>query len=344
MDFPHFSSFMKSMSNEFFETCSDMIRDNCDLYFTFSKEEISRAKKDVKLNSALWAKKLSRNRNNHTVNYSAEYPTLSMISSLQAEKKFAALTSIYLVSGKDKEEFILNESIGKEITLLRQFAIDGKNIPTKKYTTRHMTDWKVIRDNTLPCSDIIIADQFLFSQEDVLYERNAYQLLQDLCSKVTNKRVNIVFFTMGKMKVPDFDHIYKDGRCKEKWVAIPMLSITRNIKEKLQDKFEIDANITFVSFDKMEHDRTIFTNFKLFDSGDSFKYFRNNEESSSNGRWVHVNTLIDEGIYDLSKEFIVDMQKIIDLHKYTLNDIWGDKKSNFLNFDKPVQLNCTDND
>lgn len=344
MDFPHFSSFMKSMSNEFFETCSDMIRDNCDLYFTFSKDDINKAKKDVKLNSALWAKKLSRNRNNHTVNYSADYPTFSTVSSLQADKKFAALTSIYLVSGKDKEDFIINESIGNEISLLRQFAIDGKNIPTKKYTTRHMKDWGVIRDNTLPCSDIIIADQFLFSQADVFYEKNAYQLLRDLCSKVTKKRVNIVFFTMGKRKVSDPDHFYKDGKPKEKWVEIPIISITRNIKKTLQDQFEIDANITFVTFDKMEHDRTIFTNFKLFDSGDSFKYFKNNDGSASNGRWVHVNTLIDEGIYALSKEFIDDMQKIIDIHKFSLSDIRGDKISNFLNFDKPVQLVCTDND
>ena len=343
MDFDHFSSFMRNMSNEHFRMCNEMIKSNCDIYFTFSKDELIHAKKNVYRNYALWAKGLSTNRRGHVTRYDSDCPHFTNISSFESDKKFAALTSIYFVSGED--EHLLKDSIGNEVDQLRQFAIDDENIPTQLYSTRNMTDWEFIRKNSLPCSDIIIADLYLFSQSDTLYERNAYQLVYDLCSKVKNRQVNIVFFTKGKVNVIDSERLGINGRPIERSEDIPYNMITRNLKDNLKKRYNIEANITFVVLRKEEHDRTIFTNFKLFISGDSYKFFNNIIEGVvNNGRWVTVNTLIHNNIYRLSKEFIDDMQIIVDGLKSSLAGIRGDKISNFLNFDKPVQLVCTDND
>lgn len=333
MDLQHFSSFMKSMSNEHFETCNDMLRENCNLYFTFSKEDLNNVKKDVKSNFRLWAKRLSRNRNGHSVTYSAEYPSLTNLHQMDKEKRFSALTSICMVSDALDDQ-ILTTPAGEELSLLRQFTIEDKNIPTKKFLTRKMKDWEVIRNNSLSCSDIIIVDLYLFAQSDLLYERNSYQLVLDLCSKVKSNVVNIVFFTMGKMKIEQ--QIKKGNKIEtvKKYIDIPIRTIYRNIKNKLKNELDIESNVTFVLLNKEEHDRTIFTNYKLFDSGDSFKYFNDDKQdsSSSKGRWVHVNTMIEDGIYLLSKEFIDDLQVIVNNMKSSASGIQGDTKCNFLDF------------
>lgn len=95
----------------------------------------------------------------------------------------------------------------------------------------------------------------------------------------------------------------------------------------------VTPNLTFVKLpESKEHDRTIITNYKMFDSGDSFKYFNEKNENTSHGRWFHVHTHGDKSTRDQAVAYLQDLQELIDDLKSGLSSIIGDKKSNFLKF------------
>ena len=111
----------------------------------------------------------------------------------------------------------------------------------------------------------------------------------------------------------------------------PFSTIERQLKERIGEKLKL----TFVIIPEgklKEHDRTIITNYKMFDSGDSFTYFDDRGNNLSHGRWLHVNSHGNREIRELSLQYIRDLQLLIDERKGGLNSIIGDKKSNFLKF------------
>jgi hypothetical protein len=137
--------------------------------------------------------------------------------------------------------------------------------------------------------------------------------------------VNIVIFTLKsnynqKTKnefEPDWDTIYSKLR-------------------KCADKHS-SFNVTFVTASKQnleEHDRTIFTNYKYFASGDSYNYFDSNGDRITNGRYLHAHSHADKDNDADAKQFVGDMQKIIDNIKRLNNQtlVKKDKISNYLNF------------
>ena len=137
-----------------------------------------------------------------------------------------------------------------------------------------------MKEYVSPCTDIIIADQFIFSSPE-LYQKNIYSLIRALCSKVKNSHVNIVIFTLksnyNKLTStefePDWDTIYsKIRKCAEKHSSFKVTFVTAS-KQTLE-----------------EHDRTIFTNYKYFSSGDSYNYFDSNDVRITNGRNLHAHS------------------------------------------------------
>lgn len=85
---------------------------------------------------------------------------------------------------------------------------------------------------------------------------------------------------------------------------------------------------------KVKHDRTILTNYKMYTSGDSFKYFRDGKNVAlcTHGDWLYINSLHKKGNLQNAKDYIHDLQDIIDSLKNRLDTIMGDKKSHFLKF------------
>lgn len=98
---------------------------------------------------------------------------------------------------------------------------------------------------------------------------------------------------------------------------------------ELKNKIFTEPNITFVVLPGQEqHDRTIFTNYKMFTSGDSFKYFKDGANVSlcTHGEWMYISSLHDIDNHQNSKDFISDLQAVIDKVKGGLMTIIGDKK------------------
>lgn len=83
-----------------------------------------------------------------------------------------------------------------------------------------------------------------------------------------------------------------------------------------------------------EHDRTLFTNYKTFVSGDSFNYLDSQGERITNGRYLHVSSHVYTNNYKIFQKFYTDMQQLVDNIKQKNNPdlIKGDKESNYLKF------------
>ena len=161
--------------------------------------------------------------------------------------------------------------------------------------------------------------------DSLQYTKNIYSLIRALCSKAKNSHVNIVVFTLKSNYnkqtqrdfEPDWDTIYsKIRKCAEKYSSF---------------------NVTFVTASKQtleEHDRTIFTNYKYFSSGDSYNYFNSKDEKITDGRHLHAHSHAEKDNESDAKRFLEDMQKIIDdiKSKNNVSLIKKDKICNFLIF------------
>ena len=121
-------------------------------------------------------------------------------------------------------------------------------------------------NQTLPCTDIVLNDRYLFVNTYDLVECNLRPLLTVLAGKVRN-RINIVVFTKSKT-------LLEFGVDKA----------TSIIKDTLEKTTGMKPNVTFVTSidnDKIPHDRFIITNYRLIRSGDSFLYFDTNLKSAT---------------------------------------------------------------
>lgn len=314
-DISNLRSLAKSGGHQDFKSCTDMLRHNYNLCFNFSKDLLAKEKKQAQQSIMNLLKLLTRNRgNSESIIWNHSFPPRPLTAELYSSLTNEQLTSLYFLEDGNinamKQHGCLIFAIeGDEIKALSNLSIEGEYLPTKKYHIRKMCNWKVIEDNVCPCTDIIIIDPYIFSQSDILYEYNSYKIIEHL-SKNNNYEVDVVIFTL------------KDN---------PFSTIERQLKERIGEKLKL----TFVIIPEgklKEHDRTIITNYKMFDSGDSFTYFDDRGNNLSHGRWLHVNSHGNREIRELSLQYLRDLQLLIDDRKGGLNSIIGDKKSNFLKF------------
>ena len=330
IDKPNLLSIIHSAKSETYSDCMRMLKNNFCMFFTFDKKEIEQLNSLDKQDAMQWLTQMTSgvnayNRDN--VKWGSPFPSRPLnVDSFKGDQ----LIAVYCLSKESdpkleahaKKGNLLIACEGQEIAILSSLYFDSlqytKNIFPK------ISSWEDLKEYVSPCTDIIIVDQFIFSSPE-LYQKNIYSLIRALCSKVKNSHVNIVVFTLksnyNKLTStefePDWDTIYsKIRKCAEKYSSF---------------------NVTFVTASKQtleEHDRTIFTNYKYFSSGDSYNYFDSNEAKITNGRYLHAHSHAYKDNESDAKKFLEDMQKIIDSikSKNNLSLIKKDKICNFLNF------------
>lgn len=329
IDFPNFCSYLSSMSNQDFQKCNEVLMGNCNLYFTFAKEELSRAKKEVQKNFQLWLRTATKNRNGNQNAFGVSFPPRPIREDLHDSFTHEQLFSIYMLEGEHVKEWadsgcLLIAKKGEELNTIKNLQIASVFVPSTWFSIRGMTDWSVFGDNSSPCTDIILGDRYIFAQSDYEYNVNCYALIEQLCKWAKNTTINLVFFTLKG---------YKDESQQNH--DIPTATIIRNLKAKLKDSIGIEPNITIVLISPNDlHDRAIFTNYKMYTSGDSFTYFKDGENVAlcSNGDWMYVNSLYDMNNLKNAKAFISRLQEIVNEKKTGLMSIIGDKKCRFLKF------------
>ena len=307
-----------------------MLKKFCNIFFTFSKNDIISLEMNDKQDIMQWLTQMSSgivcDEKEH-VKWDSAFPTRPIImSSFNTEQ----LTSIYCLS-KENDTKLLDQikkgnliiaSEGQEVETLSSLFFE--DFQFTKHIFYEISSWNDLEKYTSPCTDIIIVDPYLLSSPE-LYNYNIYSLIKVLSKRIKDSKLNIVIFTLNtqydkntKLNLePDWDTIYsKIRKCAEKHTSF---------------------NVTFVTASKttlQEHDRTIFTNYKFFTSGDTYNFFSSTGEILTNGRNLYVHSNVSKTNAEISKRFLKDMQKIIDRIKSKNNSslIKKDKKCNFLKF------------
>jgi hypothetical protein len=303
-----------------------MLKDNFDIRLTFPKEALENATRDVREDAKMWFTRL--NSGNGKLSWCSSFPQSPI--SIDTLCKWPHLNSIYCLDGENREELeslkrkgvILVANVGSEIDAISNLLINSNQYTREIFNS--INNWDDLKKYTSPCSDIIIVDQYLFSSPDV-YSCNIYKILQCLTENAKEEKVNIVFVTLRRVHdkkthkdfYPDWDKIYSQ------------------LREKISKKHR--PNITFVTTndEKLDHDRTIFTNYKIFTSGDSYIYFDNAGNRITHGRWMYVHSLADVENMNNAIKFLVDIQKLVNnINNKNENNILKDKVSNLLVFKK----------
>ena len=340
---------LKSLANNQDGEILKLIRENFDVFYTFGEEDIKKEKRQKIVKIENWQKNLSSGRMGKGVCYNAILPSFCEEDNGTLNPK-DELQSVFLINN----DFIIPNGLITSrncsgIDALRNLLIENKCVPAKFYYTRpekgkEIQKWEIVSKNVSPCTDIIINDLYMFAQSDTEYENNSYKLIEELCKKSIGQRLNIVIVT--KMHFNMYERKkQKDGSYK--MIPVPYTisteTIKRNLKRISKEVTNCEANVTIIAqrdepTDKRIHDRTIFTNYKLYISGDSFKYYRdkvgdnpNTTEFISHGLWFGVCSLFDDDHDKIAKRFLDDIQEIIDESRtLPIKPIYGDGESNFL--------------
>ena len=339
---------LKSLANNQDGEILKLIRENFDVFYTFGEEDIKKEKRQKIVKIENWLKNLSSGRMGKGVCYETDLPSFSENDNGTLHPK-DELQSVFLVDNEFNIPYgLITSGNCSGIDALRNLLIENKCVPAKFYYTRPekgrgIQKWEIVSKNVSPCTDIIINDRYMFAQSEFEYESNSYKLIEELCKKSKGQRLNIVIVTQMRYNMYEKKK-QEDGTYKDKSVEynISTRTIIRNLKEKTKDITGQEANITIIAQhnnpNKRIHDRAIFTNYKLFISGDSFKYYRDKADDSSistefisRGLWFGVCSLFDDEHDKIAKRFLDDIQEIIDESRIIpIKTIYGDGKSNFL--------------
>lgn len=327
IDMPNIRSYTKSNGHPNFQDCNKLLKEHCNIFFSFDKDAILREKKDARTRIMNFIRSLTSGRSaENKTEWSVSCSAKPLSEGIYERLSHRELTSVYLIDDPQAAAYanhgcLLISPEGDEVKTLSNLFVDGNRF-LKKYPLREMTDWNVIRDNVSPTTDIIIIDPYLFCHPEMEYELNEYAILDALCHNISGRQVNIVLFSTN------YDSTTKS------YNVIRFSSVIGEIKQRIEKITGIAPNVTFVMLPaKKEHDRSILTNYKMFVSGDSFNYFTNLGQNSSRARHFYVHSHGDKSLHEEFLDYISDLQEIVDRQKSGINAIHGDKKSNFLKFD-----------
>lgn len=319
-DFPNLISFIHSAKHPAYNDCMRMLMNYFEIHLSFSQDDITKMKGDDRDDFDLWINSIDNLVNE--IKWGDDRFEYSFNPYLLGREYLMAVYC--LQSGQDKigKEGLLIAKQGEELKVLSSLYF--KDYQFKDELWRKINKWEDLSSYISPCTDVIIADPYIFS-DNSLIPSNIVPLCKELCTITRKQKLNIVIITV------------KDNtKTKEDWNKI-----CNNIKNCISGHY--NPNVTIVEVNRVkkengnpnlkEHDRTIFTNYKMFISGDTLNFFDSKHNKISNGRWLHVHSNAQIDNMQSSLKFIDDMQGLVSAAKTTNPDlIKHDKKSNFLNF------------
>lgn len=291
-----------------------------DLFFTFSKE-------DLLTNNILlkWYKNFNSGFKGEIQFIDSIFPDRPVKANFTKNCTFDQLTAIYLISDEKASTLaklgnILITDNHNDLDLVTSLCTDEDGELTRSVRIKGIKEWKDLLLDSIPLTDIIITDPYIFSDYTLL-PNNLYSLLKELTKRLKNSqsKINIVILTLPDIKgaKPNFNKIISE------------------IKKEVNDVIGAIPNVTLVlSHEKVKHDRIIVTNYISYDSGDSFNFFDSKQRRITKGDVWHINSHLKLENLRNSQELLNDLQEIIN-NLLGLNNpdlIIGDKTSFFLNF------------
>ena len=322
IDKENLRSFLNSRDKDEFDDCLRMLRRQLHIVYNMDKA-------DVKNDSELlpWILKIGegRGKSEETDTFLADkFPMRPIKSNSYNDWSRRSLLSAYLIDDFDVSKLknkgcVLLGDVGEELNILTKLFCG------RDYQYHHLYDlrknfisWDQLTkdDQLLPCTDIVISDRYLFSEQEGVVQYNLGNMLSALANNVKNK-IDVVVYTK-------YEALSNFGKEKA----------TKIIKQTLDKVTGMKPNVTFVCSNdnkKILHDRFVITNYRLLRSGDSFNYFDTSGNRITNGGSLDVNSLANHETYVFVESLLSELQSTYDTIKQ-LNDtmILGDRKSKFI--------------
>lgn len=291
-----------------------------DLFFTFSKEDIFANDKLLS-----WYKIFNTGFKGEIKFIDSTFPDRPIKTNFIKCCTFDQLTALYLISDEKTSTLtklgnILIADNNNDLDIITSLCTDEDGELTRSVRIKEIKEWKDLLLDSVPLTDIIITDPYIFSDYTLL-PNNLYSLLKELTKRLKNSqsKINIVILTLPDIKgeKPNFDKILSE------------------IKKEVKNVIGAIPNVTFVlSREKDKHDRIIVTNYISYDSGDTFNFFDSKQRIITKGDTWHINSHMKLENLHNSQELLKDIQEIINkvLGLNNSDLIIGDKTSFFLNF------------
>ena len=326
IDINNLKSFIKSKDSDDFDDCKRMLRRQLHAVYNFDKEIL---KSEPILQQFVTMISEGRGLSEESDKFlpsTAIFPERPIKANSYINWNWRELSSVYLIDDVDSRKLknkgcVLLGETGEELSILMKLFCG------MDYDFHHLYDlqknfnsWEQLTaDNqTLPCTDIIINDRYLFTNSYDLVECNLRPLLTVLAGNVKN-RINVVVFTKNKT-------LLEFG--KDKADAI--------FKNTLFKVTGMKPNVTFVTSndnDKIPHDRFIITNYRLIRSGDSFLYFDTKGKKITNGGALDIDSMANHETYTFVQSLLEKLHTSYDSIRGLNNDmIIGSKESKYIHF------------
>jgi hypothetical protein len=315
-------SLIKQKDNAIFSDCIRLLKRQLDCNFNFSKSEIASNEYLIAL-FKLFTDGVGKTKKDFI---ETPFPDRPLKSNCYVSFDVNQLSSVYLIDDEKidnikKKGAILIGGIGEEIKLIESFFLhnDDYKLDRKlRIGGPNFTNWEDLGKFQFETSDILIFDPYIISDQNSI-RTNLLPLLRVLSTKSFCK-VNIVIYTKVQEDFLTYDQV------------------KTQIKEVVSESTGVKSTFTLVRYrdqrdvrsPQAEHDRTIFTSYCRYYSGDTFNYWKEDGTKKTKGRELHIVSYADKENHNLAKELINDIQ--ININSLPEEFIEGDKKSNFLNF------------
>ncbi len=315
-------SFLENRGKEGYSDCLRLLKRQLDCNFNFSKDEIASNKMLLAL-----VKIFSAGVGNTKVTFLEKpFPPRPLKSNCYLQFDNDQLSSAYLLD--DEKTTILKEKgavlvggVGEEIDIIQSLFLNNNDYKLDRKLRiggADLTNWQDLKSFPFETTDILIVDPYIICDQTSI-ENNLLPLLNVLSNK-SSCSVNIVIYTELKEGHLTYDRVKSQ------------------IKDLVSKATGVKSSFTLVRYGdqrdvkspQAEHDRTIFTSYCRYYSGDTFNYWHEDGSKRTKGRELHIASYADKENHDLAKELISDIQE--NINSLPPEYIEGDKKSNFLNF------------
>lgn len=320
LDKENLFSFISQREEEDYVDCSRLVRRQLHVIYGFDKAEIEGwddCNKLCFLDEIVDGRGWKEEPDSYNTNYLES-------RNLDSDFVLLLLNDIHAVSTTKNNK--ITGAVGKEIPTIKKLFC-GKDYDLHQlYNIQDkssLPSWEKLKTDghSLPCSDIIVFDRYIFENDYATVKTNLFKLFQTLTESNTTP-CNIVIITQGNQTT-----LWNRYLADLKSLGNNNVTIAYSPPKRKKDEPQKVA---------LPHDRTILTSYRIFRSGDSFCYFDSRGEIITKGKSLDVDSIAKQDTQVFAYSFVKEMQEICDkIHKEEfgfLKYIIGDKKSNLIKF------------
>ncbi|WP_459212766.1 hypothetical protein [Aquimarina rhabdastrellae] len=317
IDKTNLESFLGQNEDPFFDNILKLLKEQLNIHFNFSKETL---KENKNLSSLIPLLTSGVEHTNTTFDNSFPERPLKTNTTISFDSN--QLSSIYWLDDEGGEKLFNSGAVlmalpGHEINETKKIFLNQDGYVFKKrwrIGEEGFLKWEDLKEYTLPLTEIIICDPYILSKkngDETIH--NLYGIIE-LLTKVSMNKVSLVLFV--KPDAVDYEIDF----------------VKTELSKRLKNSTNKKCNVTIVKTNN-EHDRTILTNYKRINSGDSFTYWNDSGLLISKGKELNYESLGDKENLKYANQRVKDFQEILDFLKENNTDyIIGDRKSGFLKF------------